>query len=148
MNRTPEDLNTFLQTLSGSDIQPALLVRDPESVVGLRAWTDEDSGALLEWVSADAQDANTDLQCLNQNEVADLLRVSIPTIMQFLRRECHPIPHLRNGRNIRVSLFLLKEWLREESVLSSPSAAAGMHNVLPATVIGTRSRVSQNPAQR
>ena len=118
MTKTPDELNGFLQTLSGSDIQPALLVRDPECGMGLRPWTDEDSGALLEWVSAEAQDASAELHCLNQNEVAALLNVSVQTAMQWIRRGCDPIPHVKHGRTIRVPLFMLREWLRDESARS------------------------------
>ena len=117
MTKNAEDLEQFLQTLSGSDTQPSLLVR-ADSPLGWREWTIDDDAAFLEWAHSGAQDGSAELKCLNQREVAELLGVSVPTVTQWLRRERDPIPHLKNGRTVRVPLFLLKEWLRDESARS------------------------------
>ena len=121
MTPNVEDLSRFLQTLSGSDVQPPLLVRDLETGVGWRSWTQEDSDALYGWVYAEFQDLSRppSLECFTQKEAAAALGVSIPKLMDWIRRQENPLPHIQDGRMIYVPSFLLMEWLREESARSA-----------------------------
>ena len=116
-----EDLNGFLQTLSGSDAEPTLLVRDPEPGVGWRSWTQDDSDALHAWVSTEFQEVSKlpSLECLTQKEAAVVLGISVPKVMDWIRRQDNHLPHIRDGRMIYIPSFLLMEWLREESVRST-----------------------------
>ena len=113
-----EALNTFLGTLAGSKAWPPLLVRDPDSPVGWREWTAEDSEALLECASGEMDGGSRGgdgCRCFNQQQLAEVLGMSVPTVMGLIRREDHPIPHIRQGRRILVPGLLLEEWLREEA---------------------------------
>ena len=115
---TPEDIETRLKMLSGSEGQLPL-IRDSASDTGVRVWSREDSVALCQWlVSVTEHMANKaqDLACYNQKEVAELLGFSVAKIREWMDREQDPMPHIKEGRLTRVVHFLLMEWLREESL--------------------------------
>ena len=112
-----EDLKGFLQDLSGSDAGTLLTIRDPGADLGWRAWTDEDSLALCDWALARLEEAAgpPSLECFTQKEAAAALGVSVPKMMDWVRRPENPLPHIQDGRMIYIPAFLLEEWLREES---------------------------------
>lgn len=112
-----DGLHRFLHSLSGSEAWPPVLVRDQESPIGWRAWAEQDSAALLEWASGElgASGRRGHDRCFNQKELAEYLGVSVPKVQELLRREEHPIPHIKDGRKILAPGFLLEEWLREGS---------------------------------
>lgn len=115
---TPEDIETQLKMLSGSEEQLPL-IRDSASETGVRAWTREDSAALCRWLdTATEETANKaqDLACYNQKEVAEILGFSVAKIKEWMDRKHDPIPHIKDGRLTRVAHFLLMEWLRAESL--------------------------------
>ena len=117
MTPNSEEFKRFLRSLSGSDADPPLMVRDPGSALGWRPWTEGDSDALLDWFSdpSEGDSLRRSCECFNQKELARYLGVSVPKVTEWLRREDNPIPHLKDGRLILVPAFLLMEWLREES---------------------------------
>ena len=115
---TPEDIETQLKMLPDCGDQLPL-IRDGASETGVRVWSREDSAALCQWlVTATEETANKaqDLACYNQKEVAELLGFSVAKIREWMDREQDPMPHIKEGRLTRVVHFLLKEWLREESL--------------------------------
>ena len=115
-----EDLNRFLQTLSGGGSEPPLLVRDPEAGVGWRPWTQEDSDALYVWMATEFREVakQPNLECFTQKEAAAVLGISVPKITEWVRRPDNPLPHVQDGRMVYIPFFLLMEWLREESTRS------------------------------
>ena len=118
---TPESAEEFLKELSGDDNRLPLF-RDNNASLGLRPWTGEDSAKFCQWLPTQMDDREGDrdlLVCYEQKEVAQLLGVSVSKIQQWLRRSCHPIPHIKEGRTILIAGFLLREWLREESTPSN-----------------------------
>ena len=112
-----EDLNGFLQNLSGSDSGFPLFVRDSESDFGWRPWTDDDSCALRDWVSTKFEEQGR-YECFNQKQLSERLGVSVPKVTEWLRRADCPLPHIKNGRVILVPAFMLEEWMREEAARS------------------------------
>ena len=109
----PAELETFLSDRCGNTDGPALLARDVDSEIGWRPWTSEDSRALCEWLAE--QSSSDDLPCYNLKEAAARVGISVPTMQTWLRRAEHPVPHVRDGRTIRIPAFLLREWLTEEA---------------------------------
>ena len=89
-----------------------LIVRDNESPTGLREWSEEDTRSLTAWLESNA--ASDETTCLNLAQTAGRLGVSIHTAKGFMRRNCNPLPTIRNGRRILVPLFLLVRWMEEE----------------------------------
>ena len=121
---TPEDLNEFLVKLCSADEDPLLLARDKTSGIGWRPWTGEDSQALCDWLSAMVDEdrmRGRDLACYKLKEAARIIGVSVPKFQSWLRRRDHPVPHVRDGPVILIPVFLLAEWLREESERSRDS---------------------------
>ena len=106
---SPEVLEQFIKDRYGS-----LLTKDPESELGWKPWTAEDTEALSEWLSSNGNGSNG-VTCYNAEEAANKVHVSVPKFREWLRRRDNPIPHIREGRVIRIPEFLLMEWLREES---------------------------------
>ena len=108
---SPEVLEQFIKDRYGS-----LLTKDPESELGWKSWSAENTQALCEWLSlnSNGHDPNG-VTCYNQTEAAHRVGVSVPKFQEWLRRRDNPIPHVRDGRMIRIPEFLLMEWLREEA---------------------------------
>ena len=116
---TPEILEQFIKDKYGS-----LLTKDPESELGWKPWTAEDTEALSEWLSSNGNgNGSNGVTCYNVEDAAARVRVSVPTFRGWLRRRNNPIPHVRDGRVIRIPEFLLMEWLREESERSTNGRA-------------------------
>ena len=108
---TPEVLEQFIKDRYGN-----LLTKDPESELGWKSWTADDTQALCEWLAdnGNGNDPNG-VTCYNQKEAAERVNVSVPKLQEWLRRRNNPLPHVRDGRMIRIPEFLLAEWLREEA---------------------------------
>ena len=131
---TPEDIESQLRMLSGEeDCLP--LIRDNSSDTGMRLWNNEDSGTFCEWLLAEKEEAEngaSELACYNQKQVAEMLGFSVAKIKCWMDRKEDPMPHIQDGRLKRVPHFMLKEWLREES-LRCAGANGDSYEVIRAT---------------
>ena len=108
---SPEVLEQFITDRYGS-----LLTKDTHSQLGWKPWSAEDTQALCEWLSANGNGHDPNgVTCYNAQDAAVRIKVSVPTFRKWLRRRDNPIPHVRDGRMIRIPEFLLMEWLREEA---------------------------------
>ena len=87
---TPEVLEQFIEDRYGS-----LLTKDPESQLGWKPWSAEDTQALCEWLSANGNgNGPNGVTCYNQKEAADRVGVSVPKFQEWMRRRDNPIPHV------------------------------------------------------
>ena len=117
MMPTPADLARFLEELDGTG-HPLILVRDPTTDSGWRLVTMEDLQVLWERLTAKADEnaaRSNQLACYNLKEAARLVGVSTSKMQTWLNRRDNPIPHIRDGRTIRIPDFQLMVWLKEES---------------------------------
>ena len=114
---TLADLARFLEELDGTG-HPLILVRDPTTDAGWRLVTMEDLQVLWERLTAKADEngaRSNQLACYNLKEAARLVGVSTSKMQTWLNRRDNPIPHIRDGRTIRIPDFQLMVWLKEES---------------------------------
>ena len=120
---TPSLLQDYFQQYLESKHSPLLLARDHSSDTGWRRWTSEDDEALCDWLAEKVRAGvigTSQITCYNLKEVAALLGVSVPKVQTWLRRQDHPLPHIRDGRIIMVPDFLLKDWLKSEAAKPKP----------------------------
>ena len=117
MMPTLADMARFLEELDGSS-HPLILVRDPTTDFGWRLLRIEDLQMLRERLTAKAYRnpaRSNQLTCYNLKEPARLVGVSTSKMQVWLNRRDNPIPHIRDGRTIRIPDFQLMVWLKEES---------------------------------
>ena len=115
-----EDLNGFLQNLSGSDSGFPLFVRDSQSDFGWRPWTDDHSSAFGIGFPPGSRNSPTGVvtSASIRSSSPSSWGVSVLKVTEWLRRGEYPLPHNKNGRVILVPAFIFKEWMREEPTRS------------------------------
>ncbi len=52
---------------------------------------------------------------LTRQEAADAMKVSLPTLDAYLKRESNPLPFILSGRRVLIPYDGFKRWLLQES---------------------------------
>ena len=105
----------FLQKLLDGSRSVIVLAEDAEGA-SWRVVTNEELQVLRPIIerSADATPPPLPL-CYNLEDAAKAIGVSAHKLSGWLRRQHHPVPHIKDGRRIIIPADLLNEWLREEA---------------------------------
>lgn len=115
---TPASLEEYIARRYGNG--GSLMVRDPETDLGWRLWSQEDSKELCQWLAGNGNGADTnDIKpkriCHNQDQAAQVAGVGSQTVRNWLERKEHALPHIRDGRRILIPHFMLVRWIKEEA---------------------------------
>ena len=103
-----DTLHDFLEGHYGG-----LLVRDADNPVGVRQWSDDDTSELCRWLTDTGY--WRELACFDAKTTAAHIGVDAATVRQWLRRDQNPLPHFKHGKRMLIPVYLVKDWLREET---------------------------------
>ncbi len=99
------DLARFLQDRYGG-----LLVRDPDSPMGWRPWTDADAADLERWARAAYAGDRLPRLAYSPREAAQVLGVGVSLLKERLHQDA--IPHRRLGKRLLIPHAALAQWLQ------------------------------------
>ena len=105
----------FLQKLLDGSRSVIVLAEDAEGA-SWRVVTNEELQVLRPIIERPADATPPPLPlCYNLEDAAKAIGVSAHKLSGWLRRQHHPVPHIKDGRRIIIPADLLNEWLREEA---------------------------------
>ena len=52
----------------------------------------------------------------DRKAAAEALDISLPTLDEYINRAFRPIPTFKVGRQIKIPVDMLREWVREEAI--------------------------------